>query len=249
MISSIALLTLLAGAALVHADVVPDTPGPGDVFKEGSTCKVTWDADTDKGSSTWKDMSIQLMSGDNFNMVPVTTVTTGADGSASGEFDYPCPDVTPNSPIYFYQFTSPTAANKTWTTRFTIAAADGSTTPPQNAVQPGGDNIPWGVGALTDPSKAVPPPAYLTGASTGSPPNGTAPATSGVASSGVPPSGPAASSFTSVKLSSTSPANPSVPVNSSTATNPNANGAVASVGSWNMGAAVVASVFTLALAL
>ena len=66
--------------------------------------------------------------------------------------------VTPPAPIYFYQFTSPGATGTLWTTRFTIADASGASVPAPNATEPDGQPIPWGVGALTDPSAAVPPP-------------------------------------------------------------------------------------------
>ncbi|KAF8643014.1 hypothetical protein AX16_009259 [Volvariella volvacea WC 439] len=151
-------LALGLTSAIVKADVTPSTPGPGAVFNEGSNCLVSWIGDTDSPSN-WGNMNIQLMTGDNFNMIHITTVATDLDGTTSGEFSFPCPDVEPNSAIYFYQFTSPATSIKTWTTRFTIAAPDGSTVPPENAVQPGsGEEIPWGVGALVDPSTAVPPP-------------------------------------------------------------------------------------------
>lgn len=79
--------------------------------------------------------------------------------------------VNPYSAIYFYQFTAPGSPNKTWTTRFTIASPTGETVPPPNANQPGSNAaIPWGVGALADPSTANPPPTAgpaASGAGTG----------------------------------------------------------------------------------
>ena len=71
--------------------------------------------------------------------------------------------VTPPAPIYFYQFTSPGATGTLWTTRFTIADASGASVPAPNATEPDGQPIPWGVGALTDPSTAVAAPSYLSG--------------------------------------------------------------------------------------
>ncbi|PFH50947.1 hypothetical protein AMATHDRAFT_3462 [Amanita thiersii Skay4041] len=165
MLSKLAFTALLAtfSAFFVNAEVIPSEPGPGAVYKEGGKCHISWQGD--KSSPTiWKDMSIQLMTGSNFEMVHLTTVASHQDGTASGSFDYDCPNVTPNSAIYFYQFTSPLATDKQWTTRFTIASATGSTTPPDNAVQPGtGEQIPWGTGALDNASTAVPPPDYLSG--------------------------------------------------------------------------------------
>ncbi|KAI9062730.1 hypothetical protein FKP32DRAFT_1677236 [Trametes sanguinea] len=160
------LLALLAGTAVVRADPVPTAPGPGDVFKQGGQCTFTWDADT---TGQWKTMNVELMSGDNWNMIHITTVANldGTDASKT-TYSYDCPQVTPNSAIYFYQFTSPNAANRTWTTRFAIADANGNTTPPANSTQPDGQAIPWGVGNLVDPSSAVAAPSYLASGTTGS---------------------------------------------------------------------------------
>ena len=65
-ISVLYLLTL----CLSRADPNPTAPGPGAVFNEGSPCTISWDADS---SGTWKTMNIQLMTGDNFNMIPLTS--------------------------------------------------------------------------------------------------------------------------------------------------------------------------------
>lgn len=62
-------------------------------------------------------------------------------------YTYPCPNVSPNSAIYFYQMTL-AGADPTWTTRFTIADAKGETTKPKHATQ-AGENIPWGTGKLS----------------------------------------------------------------------------------------------------
>ncbi|OBZ73699.1 hypothetical protein A0H81_06253 [Grifola frondosa] len=158
------LTALVAAIALVKADPDPTAPGPGDVFKVGGDCLITWDPDT---SGTWKTMNIELMTGDNFDMVHITTVTTvdGTD-STKASYTYTCPSVTPNSAIYFYQFTSPASSSRYWTTRFAIADASGATTNPTNSTQPDGSAIPWGTGALTDPSQAVAAPSYLAGGTT-----------------------------------------------------------------------------------
>jgi hypothetical protein len=79
----------------------------------------------------------------------VTTV----DGTnpASTTYSYPCPSVSPNSAIYFYQFTCPASKNVYWTTRFTIANAQGQSTPPTQSTQPGTNApIPWGTGTLVN---------------------------------------------------------------------------------------------------
>ncbi|KAI0641984.1 hypothetical protein C8Q79DRAFT_868393, partial [Trametes meyenii] len=136
-----------AAAAAAPGGVTPTAPGPNDVFKQGGTCTFSWTPDP---SGVWKQTDVELMTGDNFNMVFITTVASfdGTDAS-KGTFSYPCPEVTPNSAIYFYQFTSPAApTDRFWTTRFTIADAQGNTVPPTNDTQPGGQKISWGTGKL-----------------------------------------------------------------------------------------------------
>jgi len=67
--------------------------------------------------------------------------------------------VTPNSPIYFYQFTTPYSNNTRWTGRFAIADTSGNTTPAVNTTQPDGEAIPWGIGKLVDLAQSVPMPS------------------------------------------------------------------------------------------
>lgn len=199
MLSSFFLVTLFAALA-ARADPDPSEPGPGSVYNEGSTCHISWDPDT---SGTWKTMNIELMCGDNYNMIHLTTVATvdGTDTTKTS-YDYPCPEVTPNSAIYFYQFTSPDSSDTLWTTRFAIADADGKTTPPANQTQPNGDDIPWGVGALVDPSSATPPPTKGSGGGGG-------------VTVTVPPasqaSNPASSTVVTIPPASSAPAGVSVP--------------------------------------
>jgi len=156
---------------VVRADPVPSEPGPGDVFNQGANCPIAWDVDP---TGIWTTMNIELMSGSNTNMNHITTVATvdGTDPTTT-TFSYPCPAVTPNAPIYFYQFTSPNSLNFTWTTRFTIADANGKSVAAANPTEPDGSAIPWGVGALVDPSLAKPAPAVgtnVTGSSSASGP-------------------------------------------------------------------------------
>ena len=70
MISATLALAALLPILPVFADPVPSEPAPGSVFNEGSTCHISWEADPD---SSWKVMNIQLMTGDNFNMVHLTS--------------------------------------------------------------------------------------------------------------------------------------------------------------------------------
>jgi hypothetical protein len=145
---------------IVRGEVFPDKPA-GDVYTTGKDCLIHWTGDTNS-TTNWKDMAIELMTGDNFNMVHLTTVATGQDGTVDGSFTHTCPGVAPNAPIYFYQFTSPNIqpSETQWTTRFTIADENGHTDPAPNATQPDGKAIPWGIGKLLDPSTATPPPDF-----------------------------------------------------------------------------------------
>jgi hypothetical protein len=145
--------------ALVLADPVPSAPGPNETFNEGTNCSFAWAGDSNPASQVWKTMNVELMSGSNFAMTHLTTVASGLDGTAAGTHSFPCPQVTPNAAIYFYQFSCPASPNLTWTTRFTIADATGKSTAPAQMTQPGtNDPIPWGSGALVDPTQAVAPP-------------------------------------------------------------------------------------------
>jgi len=72
MVASFFALLIASAPALVSAIVTPSSPGPGDVFKAGSDCKLTWKGDS-QSTSQWKDMAIELMTGDNFHMVHITS--------------------------------------------------------------------------------------------------------------------------------------------------------------------------------
>jgi len=154
--NTISLTFLLA--SLARADPVPTAPDSSSIFNEGTTCTIQWTADS---TGLWNPMNIELMAGPNLNMEHISTVASNIDGTdpSKNTFSYPCLDVTPHAPIYFYQFTSPNAPNTTWTTRFTIAGSDGSKTSAPNATQPDGSAIAWGTATLTDPSQAVAAPA------------------------------------------------------------------------------------------
>lgn len=131
---------------LVRADPNPIVPGPGDSYKEGGDCIIQWQPDT---TGKWTNMNIALKTGDNYNMVLLEAITT-IDGTKQSQYKYPCPSVTPNSAIYFYEFSTSSSPEKYWTTRFTITDKDGNSTPPANTTQPNGDKIPWGTGNLLD---------------------------------------------------------------------------------------------------
>jgi len=142
---------------LASAIIVPTAPDSTTVANAGATCHIQWTPDT---TGKWTTTYIELMSGSNLDMVHLTTVGTVDGTSATNtSLDWTCPAVTPNAKIYFYQFTSPDdPTNTTWTTRFTIADANGNTVAPSQTTQPGGAPTPWGVGALNNPADATPPP-------------------------------------------------------------------------------------------
>lgn len=144
MFRQLSLFVIAAHILFVCADPTPTAPGPGSVFNQGATCRTDWTIDS---TGKWTSMSIQLMTGDNFNMISLADLAT-VDATTQSSYTFTCPQVTLNSAVYFYQFKSPSSANTYWTTRFAIADASGATTPAPNATQPNGAQIPWGVGAL-----------------------------------------------------------------------------------------------------
>jgi hypothetical protein len=66
-------LTVLFTSLLARADVTPSVPGPGIVYTVGGVCHIEWDGDHDS-NTVWKDMSIELMSGSNFDMIHLTSM-------------------------------------------------------------------------------------------------------------------------------------------------------------------------------
>ncbi|KAG8936010.1 hypothetical protein FRC02_005206 [Tulasnella sp. 418] len=156
---------ILATFALVSGVVAQPSPLTPSTANEGAPCVITWEPDT---TGEWKETNIQLMTGDNINMLHITTVTTldTTKPAPDNTFTWPCPAVNPNSLIYFYQFsTASDPTNLQWTTRFAIAGPNGELVQPENAVQPDAtkSQIPWGVGNLENPSSAKPAPAYISG--------------------------------------------------------------------------------------
>jgi len=164
MFAKFLLAAIALPALLAWADPEPSVPGPGDSYQEGKDCVIEWAVDT---TGKWTDMQIELKTGDNLNMIPLLHITT-IDATKETRFVYPCPQVSPNSAIYFYEFTSSSSAVKLWTTRFTITDASGNSSPPPDDTQPNGDKVPWGTGVLlggsslpgspspTDPSSLPP---------------------------------------------------------------------------------------------
>jgi len=148
------LAALSLKALLVSADPTPSVPGPGDSYREGGDCQIGWGLDP---TGKWTDMQIELKTGDNWQMVPLKVITT-IDATKETQYTYPCPKVSPNSAIYFYEFTSSSSTEKYWTTRFTITDENGNSTPPSQSVQQNGDKIPWGTGTLVTVDDGSSPP-------------------------------------------------------------------------------------------
>jgi len=148
-------------ALLVVADPEPSIPGPGDSYKQGGDCLIEWATDP---TGKWTDMQIELKTGSNLAMVPLKVITK-VDATKETRFVYPCPKVSPNSAIYFYEFTSTSSTEKLWTTRFTITDENGNSTPPTEAAQPNGDKIPWGTGTLAGDNSTIPGPSPPSGSS------------------------------------------------------------------------------------
>jgi len=61
---------VLSFALVALAEVTPLEPGPGNVFQQGGTCTISWTPDT---AGTWKTLNIELMTGDNIDMVHLTS--------------------------------------------------------------------------------------------------------------------------------------------------------------------------------
>jgi hypothetical protein len=144
MFSKLIFAAIAAQALLASADPNPTAPGPGDVFNQGANCAINWDLDT---TGAWTQMTVELMTGDNFKMVHLADVGT-FDATKVGTYSYPCPTVTPNSAIYFYRFKQAGVNGTYYTTRFAIADASGATTPPIEEIQSNGAKIPWGTGEI-----------------------------------------------------------------------------------------------------
>ncbi|KAI0318689.1 hypothetical protein OF83DRAFT_1056419 [Amylostereum chailletii] len=152
---SLSSILLLASTAITPIQAIaPTAPGPGDVFRAGSNCTISWSTDSE---AQWGNFSIDLMTGSNTNMSIVMPVIQGLVGKDpdTTPYNWTCPEVDPYSAIYFYQFTADTGDNvlKQWTTRFTLASSTGDSEPPAKSTQPGGDQIPWGIGHLVGGTK------------------------------------------------------------------------------------------------
>ncbi|GAA5851914.1 hypothetical protein JCM8547_000098 [Rhodosporidiobolus lusitaniae] len=152
----LALPLLLRG---VQGALTPLEPSSADqVFLAGQNCSFSYKPDAD---GTWTSVNVDLVSGSNVGMVNVTRVATDLDatlgGGAEGAtavYNFTCPEVDPPAPIYFYQF-SVDGEDPLWTSRFTLAQANGSFGEASNAIQPDGQAIPWGIGHLVNSTNST----------------------------------------------------------------------------------------------
>ena len=63
---------ILSTALLALADgITPLEPDPGAIYNTNANCPISWTPDTSGG---WKTMYIELMTGDNINMVHLTSM-------------------------------------------------------------------------------------------------------------------------------------------------------------------------------
>jgi hypothetical protein len=65
-----ALPLLAAFTTFVRANVIPSSPDGSTVVRVGATAEAMWTKDA---NGTWTDVTVKLMTGDNFNMVEVTS--------------------------------------------------------------------------------------------------------------------------------------------------------------------------------
>ncbi|WVO17048.1 hypothetical protein L204_104735 [Cryptococcus depauperatus] len=140
------ILAIALSPLFARAIITPTSPDSSTVVKVGDTIKALWTVDS---VDHWNNVQIQLMTGSNLAMVPLATVASGVDGTTASSYSFKAPDVSPYSKIYFLQFTNGgSMSNTTWTTRFTIASSDGSTTEPEHSDVSNGQTIQWGTGSL-----------------------------------------------------------------------------------------------------
>ncbi|KAI9358355.1 hypothetical protein BD770DRAFT_387131 [Pilaira anomala] len=144
--------------ALVVADMAPNYPEPGTIWKTGEQYEISWfdDKKPPSVSKAWTKFKIDFMTGDNNNQKFLKNVARDLDGSKISTFNWTAPDVNPHSAIYFFMFTNENGDNA-WTTRFAITDTEENMVKPQHAKQPDGAKIPWGVGKMvTEKSKGFP---------------------------------------------------------------------------------------------
>jgi len=222
-----ALIAIAIGSSAL-ASPTPTFPGPSDSFTALGQCNIAWTLDTN-ATKPWTTMNIELMTGSNAQMVHMRTVAT-VDATKQTTFSWICPEVNPNAPIYFYQFSCPSdPTDLMWVTRFLIKGTDGSSV---DAPSTDPSGVKYGVGAFVDANLYNAMPSYLVGngqiqggpggGNGGGGGNGTTPTTT-PGGSGIPSSTPATSpisgtSSRKINTISTSPGTEVSPTSTSTST-------------------------------
>ncbi|KAI8333719.1 hypothetical protein BC941DRAFT_336525, partial [Chlamydoabsidia padenii] len=131
---------------VVKANMSPSNPEPGTVWTAGKEYEITWDNTEPTINATWKNFRIDLMTGEDNDQVLLTNIAENVRGDEM-KYNYTAPQVDPPAPIYFLMFTNEDG-EFAWSTRFAIVGQDGKQQVPEQAVQPTGEKIPWGVGKL-----------------------------------------------------------------------------------------------------
>ncbi|GAA5796852.1 hypothetical protein EDC94DRAFT_655412 [Helicostylum pulchrum] len=144
-------------AYVVVADMAPNYPEPGTIWKSGTEYEISWfdDKKAPSISKAWTNFKIDFMTGDNNNQRFLKNVARDLDASQLDSINWTAPVVKPHSAIYFLMFTNEKGDNA-WTTRFAITDEEEKLTKPQHAAQPDGAKIPWGVGRMVSDAKGFP---------------------------------------------------------------------------------------------
>lgn len=82
--------------------IAPSEPSPESSFNIGTDITATWN-NTDVGTDQWTNMTIELMTGSNYNMIHLSYVATKINAMTSTSYSFKAPDVHPTSKIYFLQ--------------------------------------------------------------------------------------------------------------------------------------------------
>ncbi|KIJ20067.1 hypothetical protein PAXINDRAFT_107762 [Paxillus involutus ATCC 200175] len=127
--------------------ITPLSPGPGDVCTSGRPCSFKWKGDATR---TWKNVTLELMNGSNYNISLVMCVGSMLDGTSESAYDFTRPNVAP-----YQAFDNADVENLVWTARFTTASPTGVVAPAEYSRQPGGSTTAWGDGCLVEPSSLV----------------------------------------------------------------------------------------------
>jgi hypothetical protein len=80
--------------------IEPTSPYGETVAKIGGELKALWDT---VSGTPWTNMTIELMTGSNQEMVHLATLGSGIDAMETAEFKFTVPEVDPPSQIYFLQ--------------------------------------------------------------------------------------------------------------------------------------------------